>query len=172
MPPWSFQTGGGADSCILRYHGKLYGVEAQILSGAISGPGAAGRARVRRVAVGGAAGSSSGNLRIIGRMRGRTVRSCYPDLTVARTRRLEGRQRPRFRIWEHHHTVAAGRCHLWNKAPGGVGKTHPHRLNTKGPATVPAFCVSRASPRPPLRDLPRLRFAVIAFGQAQLASRI
>jgi len=54
-------------------------------------------------------------------------------------------QRPRFRSWEHHDTVAAGRCHLWNKAPGVVGKTHPHRLNTKGPATVPAFCVSHGN---------------------------
>jgi hypothetical protein len=31
-PLWSFEQGGRTVSCILRHHGRMYGVEAQILS--------------------------------------------------------------------------------------------------------------------------------------------
>jgi hypothetical protein len=56
------------------------------------------------------------------------LHSPSPHRTVLKKRL----KRPRFRNWEHHDKVAAGRCHLWSIAPGAVDRLAPKTLNTKG----------------------------------------
>jgi hypothetical protein len=69
-------------------------------------------------------------------------RLCYRDLTVATRgawKRLLATTLPP--NWEHNDTVAAGRCNLWNIAPGAADRLAPKDADHEGPATAPAFCV-------------------------------
>jgi hypothetical protein len=73
-------------------------------------------------------------------------RAILTSLTVATRTVLKKRlKRPRFRNWEHHDKVAAGRCHLWSIAPGAVDRLAPKTLNTKGRLQRrPFVCVRQA----------------------------